>query len=322
MGLTNSQYDTLMREYDMRRQSNQAISDMRHDEVYAAIPQLSDIDDQIQSAAMDSFGQRLSGHSDDGQLHETIERLKKEKQRLITKAGFSPDYLKPVYTCRDCHDTGFIDGEKCHCFKQAAINLLYGDSHLGDVLERENFSTFSLDYYSRQPKAGGGMSPYEAALAALEAAHKVCEVPGGNLLLFGDPGLGKTFLSHCIAAEFLSSGRSVIYVTAYDLIDIFSKEAFERSPEAKKDYADIFSCSLLIIDDLGTEYTNSFTQPAFFSCINDRLLKKRSTVISTNLSLQGIKETYTERIFSRLAESYTFAHLLGEDIRMKKKMTG
>ena len=141
-------------------------------------------------------------------------------------------------------------------------------------------------------------------------------------MIYGDPGSGKTFLSHCIAGEYLAQARSVVYVTAYTLTEIFSRRTFEKTPEARREYDDLFSCDLLIIDDLGTEFTNSFTQPSFFQCINERLLRRRSTIISTNLSLGQIKETYTERVFSRLVERYDIIHLFGEDIRMKKKISG
>ena len=323
MRLSNSQYEALMREYDMRRQDNADLLSRRRDEVYEAIPELYDIDSAITSAAMETFRAGTAG-GDGGALHARVEKLRAQKLDLLTKAGYPADYLQPIYDCPDCRDTGYIDGQKCHCLLQAEMDLLYGASHLGDILEEENFSKFILDYYPRDKADASGATAYDSAAAALRRAREFVaeEAPGSNILIYGDPGSGKTFLSHCIAREYLAQARSVVYVTAYTLTEIFSRRTFEKTPEARREYDDLFSCDLLIIDDLGTEFTNSFTQPSFFQCINERLLRRRSTIISTNLSLGQIKETYTERVFSRLVERYDIIHLFGEDIRMKKKISG
>ena len=323
MTLSNSQYDALMREYDLKRQDNADLLSRRQDEVYGAVPELYDIDEEISSAAMEAFRAGMAG-SERGTLHQRVEALKEKKLRLMTDAGFPEDYLKPIYDCPDCRDTGYIDGEKCHCLRQAEMDILYGASHLGDILKEENFSRFVLDYYSREKADASGVTAYDSAVDALKRARDFAsaDTVGANMLIYGAPGTGKTFLSHCIAGEFLARTRSVVYVTAYTMTDIFAKRAFEKTPEARREYDDLFSCDLLIIDDLGTEFSNSFTQPSFFQCINERILRKRSTLISTNLSPGQIKETYTERVFSRLVENYDIIHLFGEDIRLKKKLAG
>ena len=141
-----------------------------------------------------------------------------------------------------------------------------------------------------------------------------------NLFLYGDTGVGKTFLSNCIAKELIDSAYSVIYFTAFELFDIFAKSRFDKDTLADTMYGYIFDCDLLIIDDLGTELTNSFIASQLFLCLNERLLKKRSTIISTNLSLESIVEIYSERIFSRITSNYTMLRLTGDDIRIKKKL--
>ena len=323
MGLSNSQYDALMRDYDYRRQANAILSDDRLREVYEALPEIKDIDDRIADAAMASFRGRLSGTADQN-LHDTIAELKSQKERLLTTAGYPADYLEPIFDCKDCRDTGFIDGVKCHCFKKAEIRLLYGDSHLGDILQTENFDTFSLEYYSRDIRDRSGKSSREAAAEAFDISRRYAagDYETKNLILYGEPGTGKTFLSHCIAERFLSRMQSVVYVTAFALTDIFQKRTFEKTTDAKREFEELFSSDLLIIDDLGTEFTNAFTHPVFFQCINERLLQKKHTVISTNMDMRELKETYAERVFSRMMEHYTFIHLFGEDIRMKKKVMG
>ena len=142
-----------------------------------------------------------------------------------------------------------------------------------------------------------------------------------NLLLYGDTGVGKTFLSHCIAKELIDASYSVIYFSAVQLFEHFAENTFGGKREERSDgLAPIYECDLLIIDDLGTELTNTFTASQLFACINERILRRKATIISTNLALDDIKSIYSERIFSRLSSSYTMLRLTGDDIRIQKKL--
>ena len=128
-----------------------------------------------------------------------------------------------------------------------------------------------------------------------------------NLLFYGKTGVGKTFLTNCVAKELLDHGYSVIYFTAFQLFDILSKGVFEKDSDAIATHQNIFDCDLLVIDDLGTELINSFTSSQLFLCVNERLIRQKSTIISTNLSVERIKESYSERTFSRILDSYTLS---------------
>ena len=141
-----------------------------------------------------------------------------------------------------------------------------------------------------------------------------------NLYFFGDTGIGKTFLSNCIAKELLDSGHSVIYFTAFQLFDILSKGVFEKDADAIATHQNIFDCDLLIIDDLGTELSNSFTTSQLFLCLNERILRQKSTIISTNLNMNQVADIYSERVLSRISNSYTIIKLFGDDIRLKKRI--
>ena len=209
--------------------------------------------------------------------------------------------------------------------KKAIIELLYNDSNLKGILEQENFRTFSLDYYSKShidPLTG--RSARDAIETALRVCHHFIDTFSSefhNILLYGDTGVGKTFLTHCIAKELMDYSYSVIYFSAAGLFDFLAKNTFGKRDEIDEDaLSHICSCDLLIIDDLGTELANSFTVSQLFVILNERILRKEATIISTNLSLEDIKAIYSERIFSRISSSYSMLRLTGDDIRIQKKL--
>ncbi len=191
------------------------------------------------------------------------------------------------------------------------------------VLERENFERFSYEYFDDtriEPAVGTTVAGY------MRKVYGWCrefvdhfDEKGGNLLFTGTTGTGKTFLTNCIAKALLDSYHSVIYLSAHDLFEVFSRNRFDyQTEEEMKDmYQFILECDLLIIDDLGTELNNSFTSSQLFFCMNQRLLNSRSTIISTNLSLDRLRDEYTDRVTSRIMSHYTVIPLYGEDIRLK-----
>ncbi len=324
MALTNSQYDALMRTYNDKQFRNQFLTEQRKEEVYHSLPQLKSIDDQIASVSVASVRSQLTGDVTRAEaLKNDLHRLLQQKEQLLTDGGYALDYLEPDYSCPDCHDTGYINGKRCHCFKQAAINMVYTQSNIADILQKENFSTFSYEYYSSKvtDSVTGRTSLENAQRAVADAksfVHNFGE-KGGNLFLYGDTGTGKTFLSNCIAKALLDESYSVIYFTAFQLFDIFEKNVFDKNEDALEANENIFNCDLLIIDDLGTEFANSFTTSQLFQCLNERLLRGRSTIVSTNLSLKQIAEIYSERTFSRITSNYKLIKLFGDDIRIAKK---
>ena len=143
-----------------------------------------------------------------------------------------------------------------------------------------------------------------------------------NLLIYGDTGVGKTFLTHCIAKELLDLSYFVLYFTAFDFFDLLSRNTFQKDAESADMASFIYECDLLIIDDLGTELTNSFISSQLFCCINERILNQKATIISTNLTMEDFLNTYSERTFSRVTSKYTMLKLVGNDIRIQKKLLG
>jgi len=323
MALLPHQYDEIMRHYDRLRLQNRDVQQTRLFEVYQRVKGFKELDEEITSSAIKAGKARLFG--DDGlmnSLHQHIDTLSKEKKRLLLSYGYPEDYLEPVYHCSTCQDTGYIDGEKCQCLKQAIVDYIYAQSSIREILKKENFSTFSYDYYSSRPEKDRP-SPRANMEAVVSLCHQFIRdfdlIEKNNLLFLGNAGVGKTFLSHCIAHELIQQGRTVLYLTAFQLFDLLKQHAFQKEgtePETSMEH--LLGCDLLIVDDLGTELNNSFISSQLFLCMNERLLRKKATIISTNLSLKQLSLAYSERILSRIMEHYQILNIYGEDIRLKK----
>ena len=325
MPLSNSQYDEIMREYDQRQLQDRRILDERRREVFQKIPQLKELESTVASRSVRQARLLLDGDTSAlASLKEELADLSRQRNALLTAAGFASNYLNPVYECPDCKDTGYIDGRKCHCFKQAIINTVYAQSNIREILKRENFDRFSYSYYSDEDiSPTTGLSALATARHAVEECHRFIDAFDNkpqNLFFYGGTGVGKTFLTNCVAKELLDKGYSVIYFTAFQLFDILSKGVFEKDVDAIAAHQNIFDCDLLVIDDLGTELSNAFTTSQLFLCVNERLLRHKSTIISTNLSLQQIADIYSERTFSRICGDYTMIKLFNQmDIRILKQ---
>ncbi len=327
MPLSNSQYDEIIREYNAKQLRSQHIVDDHIREVYGKDSRLKEIDDAISSCSFAHAKKLLNGDVTAlSSLRSLLSDYKQKRLDILKELGYSEHYLEPSYECEDCKDTGYIGNKRCHCFKQRAIDLVYTQSNIRSILKDENFNTFSYDYYSEiEINPATGLSSLETMQNAVKDCRKFIEEFDNvfsNLFFYGDTGVGKTFLSNCVAKELLDTGHSVIYFTAFQLFDIFEKNTFHRETDEDiiSAHQNIFDCDLLIIDDLGTEMPNSFTISQLFLCLNERILRKKSTIISTNLTLNQIAEIYSERTFSRLSNSYVMLKLFGDDIRIQKKL--
>ncbi|MCI8638707.1 MAG: ATP-binding protein [Coprococcus sp.] len=325
MPLTNSQYNALMRIYEEKQAKSRYRLNQHYQNACRKIPELSSIDDAISVSSVEQARKLLDGDQDALlALKEQIRRLSQKRAFLLESHGFPADYLEPSYECPDCQDTGYINNKKCRCFQKSIIDLFYTQSHLRGTLELENFEHFSFDYYSRNyiDKLSGQSARALAERAYQEASAFIhdFDTSHGNLLLFGTTGIGKTFLSNCIAREVMLSVHSVLYLTATEFFDALLSKTLEHSEESLFLYEQIQGCDLLIIDDLGTERNTDFIVSQLFVCLNDRIMNKKSTIISTNLTLEKIKSNYTERTFSRISNHYKILRLAGDDIRIQKKL--
>lgn len=323
--LTNSQYQQLMSKYYERQLKTKDLMEQRYQEVTTAIPELPELDKEIRVLALAHAKARLTRQDGAADLSSDITAISRKKEQLLISHGFSSDYLKPVYTCPDCQDTGYIDGKKCSCLEKEIVNFLYSQSNLKDILDYENFSHFNLEYYPDDyTEEATGLTPRDNirnVLSAVRAFIKNFSTESGNLLLYGNTGVGKTFLTNCIAKELLDKSYTVVYLTSVKLFDILETNKFDREisrTEKDASLSYILASDLLIIDDLGTELNNSFTSSQLYHCIDTRLTRHCSTIISTNLSFDDLREHYSERIFSRITSNYTLLKITGDDIRLRK----
>ena len=315
----------IMRDYDRDRQQAERLKASRLEEVYNGLPRVLEIDNELASAGIEiakAIVSRKDFSAED--LARKNKALQDERETLLNSAGLKKDYIEDVFKCDKCKDTGFVESARCTCLKQRLISRYYDMSNLKNILDKENFDNFELQYYSEKTAPDEGMSPKDKIKLIYQLAIKfVSEFESNptNLLFYGKTGLGKTFMCNCIAKDILDRGHTVLYVTAGRLFKTVEDARFNRDemvdPAEQIDF--FYSADLLIIDDLGTEFSTLATQSALFDIVNSRILEKKPTIISSNLSLRDIEQQYSDRLVSRFQGNYEFHKFLGEDIRQLKK---
>lgn len=322
MALNSRQYQSILRRYEQTRDNNRKLHEQRRAEIADRLPGFEDLDAKVREISMERARLLLNGGDDSlSSLHDDLQEIAAQKKALLRSAGFPEDYLEPVYTCPDCQDTGYIltpeqTRTKCRCFRNQEIAVLYEQSNIQDMISHENFSTLSYEYYQ-----GEDLELFRRAVKICKDFVQNFKQDYHNLLFYGTVGTGKSFLSGCAAEELLKEGRSVIYFSSVGLFDTLARYTFDsKSREDLSGFCeDLYNCDLIIIDDLGTEVTNSFVASQLFSCLNERHMRRKATIISTNLSLEEMRDRYSDRVFSRIVSNYTLCKLTGPDIRMRRK---
>ncbi len=326
---------SLLIKYDQKR--NSAILAAKHKkyELYDKIPELEQIDNNINSLSIQSIKAVLTTQNNKkiiDDLNKKISDMRKKRDSILKANGLTFKDLEPNFECKKCKDTGYVKGENgnelCSCIKQKLYNLEYNNANIYD-LKNQTFKNFKLDFYSdevNQEKYGKKISPRQNIISIKKMCDNFIEnfddPKESNLLFCGSPGLGKTFLSSCIANELILKGKTVLYQTAPIMLDSIIDYKFGKTDNNIVNA--INNVDLLIIDDLGTETKNLLKITELFNIINTRLLnqdnKITKTIISTNLSLQDLYDVYEERIVSRIIGNYNACYFFGDDIRMKKKL--
>lgn len=293
-------------------------------QAYEKVPRLRQIDIQLRSSMAQAAHIAFSEGID---VTAAMEKLKQENLRLqqeyktLVEANFAPGFLDDSPLCPHCGGNGYIGSTMCRCLK--LLCLQEQKKQIAELTSgAERFSAFRLDYYSPQIDRNYGASPRMIMEKTLSACRQYADTFGkdsGNLLFVGGTGLGKTFLSACIANEVTEKGYSVAYESAPRLFAKLEKDRFDSDEESRRQTEKFLSCDLLILDDLGTELAGGFVTAALYELLSSRLMANKSTIISTNLLSDEVAKRYSQQIASRLQGSFKGLTFVGEDIRVKKR---
>lgn len=298
----------------------------RQERVYSQYPEVHQLDNQIRQTMAEVMAYTFRHGEDPRQAVEQVRQknlsLQRRRNSILTQAGYGPEYLTEGPLCKKCGDTGYVGEKMCACLdrfcqeeqRKELTSLL--SSSLG------SFDDFELKYYSEIRDPALGISPREQMEMIYETAVNYARKfspRSRSLLMNGGTGLGKTFLSACIARQVVSMGYSVVYDTAIHVFSCLEKQKFGGATEEEARMAQrVMECDLLILDDLGTEMSTAFVTPALYSIVNGRILESKPTIISTNLSLGELSRRYSPQIASRLMGEYINLMFMGQDIRIQK----
>lgn len=314
--------DIIINEYEKQRSLNKREREKRVEEVYRRVPEIEEIDNKISEIGRTTLMDILSNQNKNNakeNMHSKFEILKQRKNELLNKNNIPDDYDKIKYKCPLCMDTGHIEGNgRCICFKQKLINILYEQSNMSEIMKKQNFDTFDFSYFSKKTYENLKKSPYENMVnikSFCEGYIENFEKISKSLVFYGDTGVGKTFMSSCIAKAVIEKGNTVIYLRASKLFRMFDDDRFGKLTDGMKD---IYNCDLLIIDDLGTEATYKNNNSYLLELVNERVCNDKKIIINTNLNFKNLEEKYTKRLSSRILENFTMIYFYGEDIRKIK----
>lgn len=330
--MNNSDFQKILQEYEKRHIQEVKALEERKSKIYKEIPKIKEIDEELTDFSLITIKGILNNKNDAIKaLNDKFDTLKLEKAKLLKEAGFPKDFLSMHYTCLLCKDSGYISQDgltvMCSCLQQKILDAKYNDSNVSTA-KNQTFETFDLNLYSdvaNKEKYNSTISPRKnmenIKKVTLNFVDNFDDENVKNLLFSGGTGLGKTYLSNCIVSSLLNKGKTVIYQTAPVMLDKLIAEMFDKNNVSNSFSENLLTADLLVIDDLGTETMNSLKFSELYKIINTRLLNQNNkvtkTIISTNLSLQQLFETYDERLVSRFVGHYDIFKFFGEDIRFK-----
>lgn len=313
-------YEAAAEKLRKRRQAAEDTVEKRKAQIYAIIPRIAEIDRELVSVKLEVINDIMNNRSSQKSIKQNKKRsldLQAEKAELLVSNGFSFDYLTVKYHCQKCKDKGYIGTKRCSCFETELKKELYYRSNLGAVLAHQTFKSFVLEYYSDTINTKYNISPrknMELVLKYCRDYVKNFSLDSANLLFTGETGLGKTFMSSCIAKEIIDKGFGVIYDSVQNIITVLENERFNRD-NGSNNPRKYFDTDLLIMDDLGAEFNTQFSESALYNLLNSRIIAHKPIIISTNLSPEQLKNSYHDRIVSRLGGEFEVLPFFGSDLR-------
>ena len=318
MGYNKEDFARIKAEYSQKYIAARQKAEERRMELHGQLPRVREIDLLLSHTGMEIMKAISSGKNAEAQISAIRARndeLLAERGRVMREGGYPVDYSDVKYECDKCEDTGYVDVRMCDCMKRALVMAGYESSGIGALMRTQSFENFSFDYY----RNGGNPEDMKKSYDLLKSfADSFGAETYQNFLFIGDTGLGKTHLSTSIAKRIIDRGYDVLYVTAVGMIGDYEVKRFGDGQGAGHDLSRYADADLLIIDDLGTEVTNQFTSSVIYDVINNRINKRKCTIVNTNLTVNKLKEVYSNRIFSRLLGEYRAIRFAGIDIRSQK----
>lgn len=316
---------------EKRRQQRQTAKEEERRRIYREIPEVAQIDRSIQKTIPKVLSAAFRKGEDPteavSKLKEENLEMQKRKSALLKEAGYQDSDLEDIPFCPLCEDSGWRGTKMCRC-----LAVLCAEEQIQELsslltMGEQTFDSFRLSYYGEELWPEYGRSPRQNMEKVLTFSKNYGECfgksPVKNLFFYGGPGLGKTFLSACIARTVAQKGFSVVYDTAGNIFAQFEEQKFSRDAlgvqEARDQTRKYLRCDLLIVDDLGSEMTTPFVQSALYQLVNTRLIEGRRTIISSNFSMDDLRRRYTLQIVSRLEGEYEPLPFFGKDIRLLKK---
>lgn len=325
MAYNSEIYKEALKKLSVIREKNISDTDRRKEEVITKIPEYVELKKQV-AVLMDSFIKNL-GNPDFSiaTLKEEISLKMKEQKDLLIAHGYPADYIDDRFSCSLCEDKGYVGSARCSCFEKILRETAAAKSNMNSFLSEDNFSNFSYRVFSNE-KNEDGISPRENMKKIISKVKKFVDNfsnPSQKSLLFiGKSGVGKTFLASCIADKILDEGYDVLYQSSSSITEMCEAYRFKRnvSDTIVSDIERLYETDLLIIDDLGCEFSNSYTVSILYDIINKRIVTRKKTLITTNYSLKELNDVYTERLFSRFLGEFDVYEFIGEDIRIKNNL--
>ncbi|MCC8073731.1 MAG: ATP-binding protein [Clostridiales bacterium] len=308
---------------ERRREKANIDAQERFDEISRKLPELDVIQRKLAQIGLNIS--KVFLYSDDKRsgIEELMEQsleLQAQKKKILTSNGYSEDALAVHYTCEHCSDTGFIKNRRCQCHKEILKDIVRSDIQKIAPLSECTFDSFNVEYYPEESLENAVSPKHKAELIKNSCQKYAVNFAKGSasLLLMGGTGLGKTHLSLAIANVVINRGFGVVYGTSQNILSDLQNENFGRTDNLRYSVHDVLECDLLILDDLGTEFVNSYTVSTLFNIINSRLASKLPTIISTNFTFDELEDKYDQRITSRITGEYKPLILVGNDIRYIK----
>lgn len=308
---------------DIRNKNERILADRKR-EIYSKFPEYKELEEKEKANGF-ALIKSIIGSEDINTIKAEGVRLLEEKNKILENAGYPKDYLEPIYDCHICKDTGADGSKMCSCKKRLVIAELYSMSGIEEITKFQNFDKFNLDLFREDKKHNETLSPRQLMEFYLPQAKSFAKnfpkTNEKNLYIYGSVGTGKTYMCNCIAKELLDRGIPVIYQTASSILNFIADYNFSdksKKSELKDKYNYLENVELLIIDDLGTEISSSVADAHLFELINNRLISNKATIISSNLGPNDLRDSYDDRLYSRIVGNYKMINFFGDDLRTKK----